>query len=83
MRFQSIQNRKKRVGQTLTEYLLLLCLIVVASIPIVGILSNVLRDQLKVASERLGGETAESNSKNYLKPASGKVVRGLDDFWKQ
>lgn len=83
MRFQLIQNRKKRVGQTLTEYLLLLCLIVVASIPIVGILSNVLRDQLKVTAERLGGQSAESRSDGYLKPAAGKVVRDLHDFWKK
>ncbi len=83
MSFRKNKKWSWRRGQTLTEYLLLLCLLVVGSIPIVGILSNVLRDQLKVAAERLGGKAADSRSNNYLQPASGKVVKDLHDFWKK
>lgn len=72
---------KKSSGQTLTEYLLLICLITVGSIPIIGILSNVLRDQMNSAAHRLADRTADSQSGEILRPAREKVRRNLADFW--
>lgn len=73
----------KRKAQSLTEYLLLICLLTVASIPIVSILANVLRDRIEVSAQRIGGKAAEPRAEGYLKNASQKVHRGLDNFWKQ
>lgn len=77
------KSKSKTRGQTLTEYLLLVCLLAVGSLPIITILSNVLRDRVEVAAKRIGGQTRQSEADSILKSSDKKVRRGMHDFWKQ
>jgi Flp pilus assembly pilin Flp len=40
------RNRKRRRGQTIVEYVLIICIVVVASIGILSMFSNVVREKI-------------------------------------
>ncbi|TVQ77255.1 MAG: hypothetical protein EA369_09435 [Bradymonadales bacterium] len=70
-------------AQTMTEYLLLVCLLAVALIPVTTILSKVIQEQVNVSARRIAGMSAESDAKRVAEQAKGKTKRDLADFHHQ
>lgn len=75
--------KRSTKAQTITEYMLLLCLLGVGLIPIVSTVSKVLQDQLEVSAHRIAGNAKRPRSAEHLNSSEEKVDRGLDDFWKK
>lgn len=81
---QLSQKRKsRRAGQGLTEYLLLVCLLVVGSIVVVTQLGDSIRAQLAIAAQRIAGKTSTIRANEKVEGIEKKTDRKLDDFWKQ
>ncbi len=76
----SLQNRRR--GQTMMEYIVLVALLGVASIPIVKILGSTFRDRVNMAAHAIAGESAPSEAKDVLKQ-KGNTRRSMSDFYHQ
>ncbi|PIR23330.1 MAG: hypothetical protein COV44_03355 [Deltaproteobacteria bacterium CG11_big_fil_rev_8_21_14_0_20_45_16] len=78
-----ISNVKIRRAQSLTEYLILVCLIAAGSVALVTQFGNVIRAQMSSAAYELAGQAQEGGSaKDTVQGIEKKTKRGLDDFWK-
>jgi len=78
------KNKKlKNAAQTMTEYLILLCLLAAGSIVVVTKLGDGIRAQLAAAAQRIAGRTATSKASEKVENIDQKVDRELNDFWKQ
>lgn len=80
---KKIQRRRSQSAQTITEYILLVCLLAAGSIVVVTKLGNVIRAQLSAAAETISGTAASAKAKDQVKDINKHVSRGLDDFWKK
>lgn len=78
-----IFRQKIKKAQTTTEYLLIVCLLAVALIPVTTILSKVVQEQIKVSARRIAGDPAESSAKRIAEQAESKTGRDLKDFYHQ
>ena len=68
-------------GQTMMEYIILVALLAVASIPIAKILGDVFRDRvLRAADEIAGGENYHPEANSMVQEGKDKVRRSLKDF---
>lgn len=65
--------RKRRSGQAMTEYIIIVVIVALAALAIFAIFSDTIRAKLGGAVEELGGDTAakdaalEQSSEEYLK----------------
>ena len=73
----------RRRGQTMMEYIVLVALLGVASIPVLKILGDVFRDRVNMAANEIGGESGNSKSKEILEDSGSKVHRSMKDFYRQ
>jgi Flp pilus assembly pilin Flp len=79
-RFGSLLWRKKKtLGQTVAEYALIVALVAIASIAVIGIFGNQLRDLYAVMVDRLTGDTSTSQT-DYGDDAHDAVDRGLGNL---
>jgi Flp pilus assembly pilin Flp len=84
---KSIQKTKYKNAvvraQTMTEYLLLVCMIAIALIPVTTVLSKVIQEQVNVSARRIAGLNGESDIKKVAEQGKGKTKRDLSDFFHQ
>lgn len=74
-------GRSKLKGQTMMEYIILVGLLAVASIPIAKILGDVFRDRvLRAADEIAGSENYQSGAGQMVQGGRSKVKRTMKDF---
>ncbi len=74
--------KARRRGQTMMEYIVLVALLGVASIPILKTLSDVFRDRVNMAANEIGGESGDSKAAEILKDSEKKVYRSMKNFYK-
>jgi len=80
---KSISKSKSKRAQSLTEYLILVCLIAAGSVALVTQFGNVIRAQMSSAAYELAGQAQQGGTaKNSVQGIEKKTKRGLDDFWK-
>ena len=79
--FQKYDWHRPTRGQTMMEYIVLVALLAVASIPIAKILGDVFRDRvLHSADEIAGGGNYSSESERMVQEGQEKVRRSMKDF---
>lgn len=66
---------KRREGQALTEYLLVVIIVALAAIAILAVFSDTLRSKFGGAIEELGGDTAAKDA--ALERGSEEILRDL------
>ena len=69
--------QRSRRGQGATEYVIILVLVAIASISVITVFGDQLRELFSVATKRLQGDT---NTQPQQFNADGQVQRGLDNF---
>jgi hypothetical protein len=79
VKFRPVQTR----AQTMTEYLILVCLLAAGSIVVVTQLGDGIRAQLAAAAQRIAGTKATTRADQEVQNIQDKVDRDLKDFWKQ
>jgi len=80
-----LKRRKKRNrGQTMMEYIVLVAIIAVASIPVLTLLGNVFRDRVMNAADKMvnnqGGYHSEGSS--MVQDGHNKVKKNMGNFHK-
>jgi len=75
---KSILNKK---GQALTEYIILVALVAVASLGVVEVLNSTITHKLAVITAKLQGKKANIEGPEALKEKHYRK-RTLGDFWK-
>ena|GEM_PF-4653884 len=76
---------KAKRAQTMTEYLILVCLLAAGSVVIVSQFGNLIRGQISSAAYRIAGKSPPQGQKasEIVQNIDDKVRRGMDDFWKR
>jgi Flp pilus assembly pilin Flp len=67
---------RKKDGQALTEYILIVVIVALAAIAILAIFSDTLRSKFGGAVEELGGDTAAKDA--ALQDSSETILKDLD-----
>lgn len=67
---------RKKDGQALTEYILIVVIVALAAIAILAIFGDTLREKFGGAVEELGGDTAAKDA--ALQTGSQQVLKDLD-----
>jgi Flp pilus assembly pilin Flp len=67
---------RKKDGQALTEYILIVVIVALAAIAILAIFSDTLRSKFGGAVEELGGDTAAKDA--ALQDSSQTILKDLD-----
>ncbi len=70
------RHSRRQKGQALTEYILIVAMVAIASIAIIGIWGNQIRDLFATSSDQLGGGSKSIE----LKDTSGSIDKGLNDL---
>lgn len=70
-----VNNRK--TGQGATEYVIILVLVAIASIAVITVFGDQLRELFNVGTKRLGGDTSTQVQQF---DGSGDVNKGLNNF---
>lgn len=79
MRIRRNQNQKR--GQTMMEYVVMVALIAIASIPIIKVVGDVLRANLIETASALSGENAaQEDRKSMVEGGKDDVRRSLKNF---
>ena len=77
-----LMRKIKQLGQGMTEYIIIVALIAIAGIAIFTLFGDVIREQMGVMTEELGGDT--DHSRNVTGDAvttdDAADQRGLADF---
>ena len=66
------QNQKKKSGQAMVEYIIIVVIVAIAAIAVFGVFSDRLRGMLGGATEALGGDAGGSTSQS-----SESIMQGL------
>lgn len=77
------KSQRKLKAQTMTEYILLICLLAVGSIVVVGKLGNVIRAQLAASASKIAGVAPQERADQVMGDVNRHIRRGMDDFWKE
>ena len=65
-----VKNMKRKSGQTMVEYIIIVVIIAVAAIAIFGVFGDTIRQKLGGAVEEMGGDTTDAldtDSADFLK----------------
>ncbi len=73
-------GRRRRRGQSTTEYILIVVLVAVLSIGIITVFGNQIRDLFRVSTERLGGDTSSTLDSGITDSAQGNVRKSIADL---
>jgi len=74
-------GKRGKKGQTMTEYIIIVALVAIASIAIVTIFSNQIRELFFKSGQQLSGDTSATVT-NKTTGADGAVDQGLSDWSK-
>lgn len=69
--------RKRKSGQAMTEYIIIVVIVALAAIAIFAVFSDTLRQKLGGAVEELGGDTSEKDA--ALSQGSHDYLQNLDE----
>ena len=70
-------KRHSQKGQALTEYILIIAVVAIASIALITIFGNQIRTLIGASSEQIGGN---ASSQNTLLETDSAVTRDLNSF---
>ena len=70
-------NNRRRKGQGATEYIIILVLVAIASIAVITIFGDQLRELFNVSTKRMQGDTT-TQVQNF--DGSGDVSKNMSDF---
>ena len=71
----------QRRGQAMLEYIILVALLAVASIPVAKILGDVFRDRVMLSADKIAGDgNYSSEGAEIVTQGRGKVRRSMKDF---
>ena len=73
-------GRRRRRGQSTTEYILIVVLVAVLSIGIITVFGNQIRDLFRVSTERLGGDNSATLDSGITDSAQGQVRKSIADL---
>lgn len=77
---------KAKRGQAMMEYIIVVALIAVASIPIMTIFGNIFRDRVMHAADQMvngeGASQHENQAKEELEKGENRVRRGMNNFYR-
>ncbi len=73
-------GRRRRRGQSTTEYILIVVLVAVLSIGIITVFGNQIRDLFRVSTERLCGDSSSTLDSGITDSAQGQVRKSLSDL---
>ena len=68
-------------GQTMMEYIILVALLGVASLPILKILGDTIRDRINMVANEIGGQSASSEAPSLLQNSKSKIRRSMKDYY--
>lgn len=68
----NIQNKKKKSGQAMVEYIIIVVIVAIAAIAVFGAFSDRVRGLLGGATEELGGDSGGSGE------SSVEIMQGMD-----
>jgi len=66
------QNQKKKSGQAMVEYIIIVVIVAIAAIAVFGVFSDRLRGMLGSATEELGGDSGGASSESSV-----SIMQGL------
>ena len=77
-----LKNKKKQLGQGMTEYIIIVALIAVAAISVYNLFGQTVRTQVGDLAAELGGGTTSKKAVNLGKAAQTKAAKSetLADF---
>jgi Flp pilus assembly pilin Flp len=67
--------KKKRSGQTIVEYILIVVLVAIASIVVLGLFSDTLRAKMRGVISYIGGDASEDSDQGK----SADLLKNLDE----
>lgn len=70
------QLKKRSRGQTIIEYVLIICIVVVAAVGILGVFSDTVRQKIAGVVNVFGGDTS---SQDVSEGSSENIMRTLDE----
>ena len=86
MKRQNLKNTKsnKRKAQTMTEYIILVCLVGAGCVLFAKEFGGVLRAQITSAASEIGGVASDGEKAKIntsVQRMRGKIKRGMNDFY--
>jgi len=60
------QNKQKKSGQAMVEYIIIVVIVAIAAIAVFGVFSDRIREMLGGATEELGGDSGTSTSERSV-----------------
>lgn len=80
-----LKQKFKQLGQGMTEYIIIVALIAIAGIAIFTLFGDVVREQMGIMTEELGGDTQQTRTVTGDTVDTGDAAgqRGLSDFDQQ
>jgi Flp pilus assembly pilin Flp len=71
--------KKKRSGQTIVEYILIVVLVAIASLVVLGLFSDTLRKKISGAISSMTSGTEASDAQTDVSTKSEDILKGLDE----
>lgn len=68
------RNTKKKSGQAMVEYIIIVVIVAIAAIAVFGVFSDRIRDMLGGATEELGGDPGSATSETSV-----EIMQGMGD----
>ena len=68
------QIKKKKSGQAMVEYIIIVVIVAIAAIAVFGVFSDRIRDMLGGATEELGGDASSAVSEQSV-----DLMQGMDE----
>ena len=71
--------KKKRSGQTIVEYILIVVLVAIASLVVLGLFSDTLRKKISGAISSITGGSEASEAQSDVTTKSEDILKNLDE----
>ncbi|MFZ2654688.1 MAG: hypothetical protein WAX69_07195 [Victivallales bacterium] len=71
--------RKKRTGQTIVEYILIVTLVAIASLTVLGLFSDTLRKKISGVISTLTSGTEATEAQSDVQTKSSDLLKDLDE----
>ena len=71
--------KKKRAGQTIVEYILIVVLVAIAALVVLGLFSDTLRKKISGVISSLTGGTESTEAQSDVQKKSETILKDLDE----